>query len=197
VASSASDRSLNLRPSGPSSIKVKLLALFVGIVILPALLVLLLEGGSSLFLLGLSFWRREHSQRPAPENWYARYDAELGWVGRASISIPDLSGPGVGVHTNAQGFRETGSAGAEFAPAKLGVICSGDSFTFGDGVADDRTWCARLAVVDPRLATVNMGQSGYGVDQAYLGYKRDGRKLEYGIHLFTCITNDLIRMQLW
>jgi hypothetical protein len=62
-------------------------------------------------------------------------------------------------------------------------------------VADDRTWCARLAAIDPGLATVNMGQSGYGMDQAYLWYKCDGVRLDQEAHRFTYITNDFIRME--
>ena len=36
---------------------------------------------------------------------YARYDADLGWVGRPDLALPELFGPGVGLHTTARGFR--------------------------------------------------------------------------------------------
>jgi hypothetical protein len=74
-------------------------------------------------------------------------------------------------------------------------VCSGDSFTLGVGVADDRTWCAMLESLAPGLATVNMGQNGYGVDQVYLWYKRDGAKLAHDVQLFAYITDDFRRMQ--
>jgi hypothetical protein len=40
-----------------------------------------------------------------------------------------------------------------------------------------------------------MGQGGYGVDQAYLWYKRDATKLERQAHLLAFITVDFYRMQ--
>ena len=49
--------------------------------------------------------------------------------------------------------------------------------------------------LDPRLETLNMGQGGYGVDQAYLWYKRDAAKFEHQVHLLAFITDDFVRMQ--
>jgi hypothetical protein len=40
-----------------------------------------------------------------------------------------------------------------------------------------------------------MGEGGYGIDQAYLWYKRDGVTLEHDVHLFAFITEDFSRMQ--
>jgi hypothetical protein len=39
-----------------------------------------------------------------------------------------------------------------------------------------------------------MGQGGYGVDQVYLWYMRDGRQLDHDIHIVALITSDLERM---
>jgi hypothetical protein len=41
-----------------------------------------------------------------------------------------------------------------------------------------------------------MGQGGYGIDQAYLWYQRDGVKLNHDILLFAFITGDFYRLQL-
>ena len=75
------------------------------------------------------------------------------------------------------------------------MICSGDSFTLGYGVANDETWCARLEGLDPRIESVNMGQAGYGIDQAYLWFRRDGRPLARDVHVFAFILDDFRRMQ--
>jgi hypothetical protein len=40
-----------------------------------------------------------------------------------------------------------------------------------------------------------MGQGGYGADQAYLWYKRDGAVLDHHIQIFAIILPDLYRMQ--
>ena len=40
-----------------------------------------------------------------------------------------------------------------------------------------------------------MGQGGYGLDQAYLWYKRAGLPLDHQLHLVAFITDDFLRMQ--
>ena len=40
-----------------------------------------------------------------------------------------------------------------------------------------------------------MGEGGYGIDQAYLWYKRDGMHFDHDIHLFAFITDDFYRMR--
>jgi hypothetical protein len=49
--------------------------------------------------------------------------------------------------------------------------------------------------MDPRLETVNMAQSGYGIDQAFLWYARDGRIIDHAVHIFAFITLDVSRMK--
>jgi hypothetical protein len=83
----------------------------------------------------------------------------------------------------------------EVPQGKARIICSGDSFTLGYGVSNHDTWCHQLISLDKRLETVNMGQGGYGIDQAFLWYMRDGIKLQHDIHVFAFITNDFWRMQ--
>ena len=75
------------------------------------------------------------------------------------------------------------------------IVCSGDSVTFGEHVGNDQTFCHLLAELDPKLETINMGQVGYGVDQAYLWYKRDAADLDVDVHIFAFITHDFMRMQ--
>jgi hypothetical protein len=174
--------------------KIRLLALLLLGVCLPILLVALLEGFSSFLLLFLALGQGDQTGERLGRR-YTRYDAELGWTSAPNFTVPDMYGPGTRLQIDSRGFRETRTTAATPSPPRLRVTCSGDSFTFGFGVADDRTWCARLAAIDPRLATVNMGQSGYGMDQAYLWYKRDGVRLDQEVHLFTYITNDFIRME--
>ena len=63
-------------------------------------------------------------------------------------------------------------------------ISSGDSFTLGYGVNNEETWPTAFSKLDERFETINMGQGGYGVDQSYLWYKRDGLEFDHQIHLF-------------
>lgn len=123
------------------------------------------------------------------------YDADIGWVNRPNTHIPDMYGPDRYLRINSQGFRSNDEFVPMVAEGRVRVICSGDSFTFAEGVDNDHTWCQLLASLDPRIEPVNMGQTGYGIDQAYLWYKRDGLKMPHQVHLLQFITDDFYRMQ--
>jgi hypothetical protein len=132
--------------------------------------------------------------RLIPEHRYVEYDAELGWVSRPNWFVPDLYGRGRSLRTNAQRFRSDYDFTVAVPAGRARVVCSGDSFTLGHGVSGDQAWCPQLAADEPRLETVNMGQGGYGVDQAYLWYVRDGLKLDHHAQVFAFIAHDLLRM---
>ncbi len=165
--------------------------LLIGNVALAAGLLALIEGLSS-----LAFGVRDiYRQSGLAERRHTDYDPELGWVNRPNVGLEDFYGPGRPFHTNARGFRGTEDVDEAVAPGRRRIICSGDSFTLGYGVGDRDTWCHRLADADPRLETVNMGQGGYGIDQAFLWFRRDAADLERHLHLFAVITDDVMRMQ--
>lgn len=132
--------------------------------------------------------------RVAKPSALSRYDKSLGWITRPSMFIPNVYGPGKYVRTNARGFRNDDETAVQIPKGKLRVICSGDSFTYGEGVANNRTWCHLLSELNDRFEVVNLGEPGYGVDQMYLRYLRDGISLEQSIHIFAFISHDLTRM---
>jgi hypothetical protein len=155
---------------------------------------LFLEGlCSSLFASYHVMAPRGHSTLSGPS---VHYDEQLGWASIPNFDEKNYYAPGIYLKTNSKGFR----ASQEFAQAvpagRLRVICSGDSFTFGEGVANDSTWCQLLGSLNPRFQPVNMGESGYGTDQMYLSYRREGAVLDRDIHIFAFITEDFRRMQL-
>jgi len=156
--------------------------------------VVLLEGLSGVALFGWEVATTPGRQQVA-EALHARHDALLGWVNIPNRHVPNMYGDGVYLHINGQGFRNDHDIPPKQPPDKRRVICSGDSFTLGYGVDNDHTWCATLESLDPRLETVNMGQGGYGVDQAFLWYQRDAAGIEHQIHLFAFVTTDFHRMQ--
>lgn len=133
-------------------------------------------------------------ERGIPEARHARHDPELGWVSVPDVRVDNMYGPGVYLQTNSQGFRNAAPIPVEVPPGKFRIVCSGDSFTLGFGVSNRDAWCNRLSKLDPNIEAVNMGQGGYGADQAYLWYKRDGRKLDHHVQLFAIIWWDLERM---
>jgi hypothetical protein len=156
-----------------------------------ALLLALVEGGASAAIFGYDFLTNDSQ---LAERLHTRYDTLLGWVNRPNVRIPDMYGPGVALAINAQGFRADSPTTTARPSGMRRAICSGDSFTLGYGVANDKTWCRLLATLTPGLETVNMGQGGYGLDQAYLWYMRDGRPFDHDFLITAIITEDLRRM---
>jgi hypothetical protein len=170
--------------------------LFILILVLgvPLAAFLLLEGGSSLAVLALDLTRVDGGKLHG--STFMRYDSLVGWVSEPNVKLPNYYGPGAHLHTNSSGFRGTRDVANPVPQGRVRVICSGNSFAFGLGVGDDESWCHRLEAREPRLETVNLGQAGYGSDQAYLRYKRDGVPLDPALHVFTFIWDDIYRMQL-
>jgi len=170
---------------------LKVFKLVVINVVAFVLILALLEGAASLVFTAV----RIHRATGIREQFHSTHDSTIGWVGLPNVDLPDLYGPGVSLHTNGQAFRNDTDIARTVPAGKIRVICSGDSFTLGYGVSNNQTWCHQLSVLDSRLETVNMGQGGYGLDQAYLWYKRAGLPLDHQVHLVAFITDDFLRMQ--
>jgi hypothetical protein len=161
-------------------------------VVLAVVAIIGAEGASSLFMLAVE----ARSVEPPPANFrQAVHDTLLGWVGLPNLAIADNWGSQTPLTTNAEGLRihrpapATGGASGEQR-----ILCSGDSFTYGAGVGDDDTFCARLEHAMPGVRTVNIAHSGYGIDQMYLRYLRDGGRYPHQVHLFGFIWHDFERM---
>jgi lysophospholipase L1-like esterase len=170
---------------------MRLLKLTLANVAVVALLCVALEG----FISSLLFAWDVVTERVTPERHHTRYDPDLGWVAIPNLFIPDMYGPGVFLRTNSHGFRGEREFTEAVPPGKVRMVCSGDSLTLGYGVDDDHSWCKLLESRDQRIESVNMGQSGYGVDQMYLSYKRDGGAVHHHVLLFAPIVDDFRRMQ--
>jgi hypothetical protein len=161
------------------------------VVVLAGLLIVI-EGASSWVL----FVRDQALKRQyVAERRHTTYDPELGWVNEPGVFIRDMYGPGVSLRTNRQRFRNDADVQKAVPDGKRRLIVSGDSFAFGFGVDNDHTWSQRLASLDGNVEVVNMGQGGYGFDQAYLWFKRDGAALDRQAHLMAFIDEDFDRMQ--
>ncbi len=125
----------------------------------------------------------------------AQYDPELGWINIPNFYRRDFYNPGVYIKTNSKGFRNAEEFEVQIPAGKVRIICSGDSFTFGVGVDNDHTWCQQLSSLDHHLQMINMGVPGYGIDQMYLWYQREGARLDRNVQIFAVITDDFRRMQ--
>ncbi len=158
----------------------------VGVTAACVIAVLMLEGGASLYLLASDLRAARlprNNVRP-----HTQFDTLLGWVNGRNRTAPDEYGPGVGVSTDAQGFRGTRTFATLPPAGTLRIACSGDSFTLGYGVDDAHTWCRKLEALLPTAETMNMGQGAYGYDQAWLWYLRDGASFVPQLHI-VALTN--------
>ncbi len=167
---------------------------FLGFLVLgvPLLALILVEGASSVLLFAPDSFRAFRADA-SPEGGM-QYDSMLGWVGRANLDVPDAFGPGADFRSNPQGFRGSRPTPSVPPAGKVRVVCSGDSFTQGAGVADRDTWCERL-MTHPGIESVNLGVGGYGFDQAYLRSKRDGIPLQPDVQILAFIADDFRRMR--
>jgi len=132
---------------------------------------------------------------PLAERLHTQYDPDLGWVNIPGTHIDDFYAPGADLTINEQGFRSRHEFSSGEPPGRMRVVCAGDSFTLGYGVGDRETWCAQLESLAPHIESLNMGQGGYGVDQAYLWYARDAGGFEHRLLLFAFIREDFGRMR--
>jgi hypothetical protein len=122
----------------------------------------------------------------------ARYLAQLGLAPARPAPVDD---DGAIYQSSAEGLRSP-RAGLSFAamPARRRIAVVGDSFTFGLEVRYENTWPHQLErMLGPEFQVLNFGVDGYGVDQAYLRYRRDGLAWRPEIVILGVIDDDFRR----
>ena len=99
------------------------------------------------------------------------------------------------VNSNSQGVR-----GVREYPLAKGtdtrIVVIGDSYTFGEGVNDDRTFAAGLERMVEHCEVLNLGVHGYGTDQQLLRLELDGLKYRPDIVLLGYYEDDVPRNRL-
>lgn len=114
-----------------------------------------------------------------------------GWVIKPDVSVTRR---GATYTSNAQGFRSLYDF--ENDPERYQVLIVGDSFTFGDGINDEITWPHLLQQLDRDLNVLNMGGSGYGVDQMYITLSETISQYKPKLVIAAFIDNNLHRSML-
>ena len=99
-------------------------------------------------------------------------DAELGWCPRPDQDL------GLYVHDWSGSRIQLGALARSKLPGVRRVAVLGCSFTQGAEVEGRDTWSALVDARHAELEIANLGQGGFGVDQSYLRWRRDGRRLE-------------------
>ena len=100
---------------------------------------------------------------------YLMHSPMLGWSIKPNGFWQDL------YRANSKGIRANKEY--QFFPDEkiIRVATFGDSFTHGEEVKNDDTWQEQLNRRDHNLEVINFGVGGYGLDQAFLRYKTEGK----------------------
>lgn len=97
------------------------------------------------------------------------YDPELGWTRKPNTSKREDSFTGKkSYHINSKGSR----LNPRYENLKTKIITFGDSFTFCREVDDNETWQHYLSKLQ-KYNVANFGVGNYGLDQAFLRFKRE------------------------
>jgi hypothetical protein len=100
------------------------------------------------------------------------FDPDLGWRPTPSRVRRDNR---VLYRHNDQGMRADHEYALDRPADTQRIEAFGDSFTYCAEVTQDACWVSRLDRAWPQTEVMNFGVSGYGPDQAWLRYQRDGR----------------------
>lgn len=131
---------------------------------------------------------------PARHDQIHIFDPTLGWTLKPNLPASDYFGSLV--HSNSDGIRGT----KKYIRGKsdmLRVITIGDSFTFGACVSDNETFSSYLEQLLPNAEVLNMGTSGYGIDQILLKLQTHGTPFQPDIVILGFFDDDLFRNTLW
>ena len=123
---------------------------------------------------------------------FCRFDHELGWAPLENVTYAEK---GVLVHQNQFGLRAPDDIQVKNTSGRKRVLVLGDSYVWGFGATQEELLTARQ-VYRTEDELINGGVSGYGTDQEYLFYLREGQKFEVdevvlAFTLFNDVANNL------
>jgi lysophospholipase L1-like esterase len=119
-------------------------------------------------------------------------DPELGWRMRPNIRHErDTDEFHVVYASNAQGFRA--AADFDVAETRRLIAVVGDSVTFGQGVALEQTWGARVAAGLPQAVAYNFAMPGFGIDQMWLAVRSQALPRHPDLVIVAFINDDFAR----
>jgi hypothetical protein len=116
---------------------------------------------------------RDRIQRIVDDDSYLRFDRDLGWA--PTPYFVRRSGGQV-FRTNGLGMRAERDYPLTVPPGIARIAAFGDSFTYCSEATQAACWVPRLESSWPGSEVLNYGVPGYGPDQAWLRYQRDGRQ---------------------
>lgn len=97
------------------------------------------------------------------------------------------------IEANSAGMRDQKEYMVEPEENVLRIAAFGDSFTYGSDVALEDSWGQQLAKLNPSIQLFNFGSGAYGLDQAFLSYKKNKRPYKANIVLLGYMSENLAR----
>lgn len=131
---------------------------------------------------------------PIVQYMYGKYHSELGNTLEPNIKSAHISYKNYTnytIRTNSEGFR---GSDWDRSNKRKNIIVLGDSFAFGWGVEEQEMFSSllenKLRQIDPDFQVVNIGQSGYFLDQIVNTYKLYGKQLDPVLIIYLYCHND-------
>jgi len=116
-------------------------------------------------------WVRSLLERGEDSLGVMDFDAELGWCPRPGAGESEMRFDWAGCRIGAAPLPR------ERTPGVRRILTVGGSFTFGQEVGALESWPAQLDQALADVEVANLGVGAYGLDQALLRLRRDGRPL--------------------
>jgi len=157
--------------------KKEYLLFFVSLIVSIIFAIVFLE-----FYFRNNFWWGNHFTHNGRNN-STQFDSKLGWSNKiGSTFIQD----GITYSTNSLGLRSK-----EIDFSKKHILVVGDSIVWGYGVENNETIPYYLGEKLKDYQIINLGVTGYGIDQYYLFLKRYIDKLNPALIIIViCVSND-------
>lgn len=130
--------------------------------------------------------RKVQSLLSSQENGLVVLDADLGWRYREGYISSENQ-------INLQGLRSSREYTRVPAAGIRRVAIFGDSFAYGSEVSNTESWPALIEDEFPSLEMLNYAVPGFGTDQAFLRYMREGQDLSPHLAILSFSTVNLRR----
>ena len=137
-------------------------------------------------------WARRQAEQPTLYYGFDVHHPVRGWAVRPGVRDLRAFGDRL-VNTNSEGLRGRREYASPRPAGVPRILVFGDSFTFGDEVGDDETYCHFLQQLLPHTEVLNLGVHGYGHDQMLLYLREAGPRFRPDVVLLGFVYDDMER----
>ncbi len=120
------------------------------------------------------------------KNQYFAHSPSLGWTIQPQGTFEIYK-------ANSQGIRAEKDYESAPVAGVTRIAAFGDSFTHSDEVAFSDSWPQKLSSLNPDLEVLNFGVSGYGLDQAFLRFEKEGKQFHPKVVLICFLSENIAR----